>query len=202
MMCFLCTSSIFYLTLNNCILGHVYRSADSQVESVTRMRGYSSKTQFLKITNNVSIFKSAVFLFRRLQLITEVMNSTMKYIFLATVGIVSIFLGALFLFMSVSCFGRIPWSTYFIFPIGEFLIVLMSIVVLPEFAKVHETSNEYLRMVKYMSVGKIHRRIVRSILPLRLYVGPFLYFTRSTQASIIYEMLNYGTTLLLSVSLW
>jgi hypothetical protein len=202
-MCHLLTCSIFYFTLTNCILGHIYHSADSQTKltkSVKRMWG--SKHRLPEASHNVYIFKSTVFLYKRLQLVTHALNSIMKYIFLATVGIVTIFLGACFLFMSVSCFGRIPWSSYFVFPITEFVIALSSIIIFSEVSKIHESSKEYLRLLKYISVGKSHRRIVRSILPIRLYVGTFLYFTKTTKGTIIYQMLNYGTTLLLSVKIW
>jgi len=123
------------------------------------------------------------------------------------IGIIIIQTGSVSFFMTVRCFMKVPWSIYLCFPSTLFLITMTSVILLSEYSDVYNNSQELLKTLNYKAgtfqMNKALRKIVsRSLSPIGIRGGPFGTLNTKSYVMIMYNMVSYGITLIISIPIY
>jgi len=102
-------------------------------------------------------------------------------------------------YVVIRIYGRIPLFLYLAIAIIALLVPIVMMAELPEAAQTLVSSTEVIRFFKgRVSQSRLQRKIVNSLIPAKIVVGPFFNVNKGTTATYVNTILNYTITAILS----
>lgn len=113
-----------------------------------------------------------------------------------------IFFGIAFIILtlygSIRVVGKVSWILYPIAPIACFLGTLFLVTLLPYAARIFENSNTYLMRMSRNLSKKYDKRLVKSLRPLSICIGPFGKVDQDLLPTALKYLIDYTSSLLIT----
>jgi len=173
-----------------------------QTQSMLRLQRESN----IKPGSNVNVYvqmrrvhelNMVLKVYRKIQIISVIMQDTYMYFYAATIGS-----GAIVLVMCnyacVRMYGTLNFSLVILFLCVSFFIFVFMLTVFPVFDSFYETSLVFLRHMRSLSgKQKILKRQVESYRPCRIVMCPLFFAKKSTKCSYVDNCFQFTANALL-----
>jgi len=102
-------------------------------------------------------------------------------------------------YVIIKMYGRIPLFLYLSIAVIAILVPIVIMAELPEAGQTLVSSTDVIKLFKgKFSRSKLHRKIVHSLIPAKIVIGPFFKVDKGTTATYVNTILSFTVTTILS----